>query len=304
MVHLASKLTPVRPTRPMSSFWAMHRYWIPHVFMESNVWQLFESAMEGRQSLISGKQYSNSEIKVYKEAKSFEDIQNKANILIKEHNVLELNKILPENSVDYIFTDPPYGGAVQYFELSTLWASWLKLKLDFKNEITINNNQDKDFEYYHRMLTAAFKQAYRVLKPGKFMTVTFHSTDIKVWTSIIKAVVLSGFDLEKIIYQPPARPSAKGLLQPYGSAVGDYYIRFKKPPKEKKLTPEEINQDRYERIAVLLFRNYLSRVESTTRPRSYANRRPRYSSMRSPQRPFAKYAFVQKERKSPFRRKR
>lgn len=250
MVHLASKLTPVRPTRPMSSFWAMHRYWIPPVFMESNVWLLFESAVEGRQSLISGKQYSNSKIKIYKEAKSFEDLKNKANILIKEHNALELNNILPENSVDYIFTDPPYGGAVQYFELSTLWASWLKMKLDFKNEITINKNQSKNFEYYHRMLTAAFKQAYRVLKLGKFMTVTFHSTDIKVWTSIIKAVILSGFDLEKIIYQPPARPSAKGLLQPYGSAVGDYYIRFRKPLKEKKLTPEEMSQERYERIVI------------------------------------------------------
>jgi hypothetical protein len=82
------------------------------------------------------------------------------------------------------------------------------------------------------------------------MTVTFHSTDIKVWTSIIKAVVLAGFDLEKIIYQPPARPSAKGLLQPYGSAVGDYYIRFKKPEAERKLTECQVSEERYERIVV------------------------------------------------------
>jgi len=250
MVHLASKLTPVRPTRKMSSFWAMHRYWIPPVFMESNVWQLFESAVIGRQGIISGKKDTNSNVSIYKEAKSFEDLKMKANILIKNHSALELAEILPENSIDYVFTDPPYGGAVQYFELSTLWACWLKMNLDFKNEITINKNQNKDFNYYHRMLTAAFKQVFRVLKPGKFMTVTFHSTDIKVWTSIIKAVILSGFDLEKIIYQPPARPSAKGLLQPYGSAVGDYYIRFQKPSKEKKLSQEEMSQENYERIVV------------------------------------------------------
>ncbi len=258
MNHLASKMCPV--AKPggrghwselsATSFWALQSYWAPPIFMESNAWMLFENAINAKQGLIKGKIDSNKNIKELKEAKDFNDLNDSSNIFIKTHNALELEKIIPENSVDYIFTDPPYGGAVQYFELSTLWASWLRIKLDFKNEITINKNQDKDFEYYHRMLTAAFKQAYRVLKPGKFMTVTFHSTDIKVWTSIIKAVVLSGFDLEKIIYQPPARPSAKGLLQPYGSAVGDYYIRFEKPLKEKKLSPEEISQERYERTVV------------------------------------------------------
>lgn len=258
MVHLASRMCPVAKAGgrghwselSATSFWAQHRYWLPPLAMESNVWMLFESAIEGVQGVINGKTDSKNEIKYFKEAKEYQDLNNEAYIFIKTHNALDLSEIIPENSVDYIFTDPPYGGAIQYFELSTLWASWLKIKLDFKNEITINKNQNKDFNYYHKMLTAAFKESYRALKPGRYMTVTFHSTDIKVWTSIIKAIVLSGFDLEKIIYQPPARPSAKGLLQPYGSAVGDYYIRFRKPAKERKQSSEEISQERYERIVV------------------------------------------------------
>ena len=250
LTHLASKMTPVRPTRPMSSFWAMHSYWVPPIFMVSNVWHLFDSAINGTQGIIEGKTDSNNQINYYKEAKKFEDLTDGANILLKTHNALELTQIIPKNSIDYVFTDPPYGGAVQYFELSTLWASWLKIDLNYKDEVTINKQQDKDFNYYHKMLTAAFKQVYDVLKRGKYMTVTFHSTDIKVWTSIIKAVVLAGFDLEKIVYQPPARPSAKGLLQPYGSAVGDYYIRFRKPESEILLTPEEVSQERYERVVL------------------------------------------------------
>ncbi|MBI3035938.1 hypothetical protein HYY71_06470 [Candidatus Woesearchaeota archaeon] len=250
MTHLASKLTPVRPTRPMSSFWAMHSYWVPPIFMESNVWNLFDSAVYGPQGIIEGKTDSKFQIKYYKEAKRFSDLNDGANILVKTHNALELNEIIPKDSVDYVFTDPPYGGAVQYFELSTLWASWLKIDLNYKDEVTINRQQNKDFNYYHKMLTAAFKQVYDVLKKGKYMTVTFHSTDIKVWTSIIKAIVLAGFDLEKIVYQPPARPSAKGLLQPYGSAVGDYYIRFRKPETIKSSKEESVSQERYERIVV------------------------------------------------------
>ena len=246
MSHLASRLTPVRPTRPISSFWAIQSYWIPPIFMESNVWMLFNSAIVGTQGIIRGKIDSNEQIKNYKEAKKFQDLNDGANIFIKTHNALELKDIIPKNSVDYVFTDPPYGGAVQYFELSTLWASWLKMNLDYNDEITINRQQNKDFEYYHNMLRASFKEIYQVLKPGKYVTVTFHSTDIKVWNSIIKAVVMVGFELKKIIYQPPARASAKGLLQPYGSAVGDYYIRFRKPEIEVLQTEKEIDMKTYE----------------------------------------------------------
>ncbi len=246
MSHLASKMTPVRPTRPMSSFWAMHRYWIPPIFMESSVWHLFDSAVYGAQGIIEGKTDSNSQIKYYKEAKKFDDLNDGANIFLKTHNALELTQIIPPNSVDYVFTDPPYGGAVQYFELSTLWASWLKMDLNYREEITVNKQQNKDFEYYHKMMRKSFKEIYQVLKPGRFMTVTFHSTDIKVWNSIIKAVVMVGFELEKIIYQPPARPSAKGLLQPYGSAVGDYYIRFRKPEQDNHVSEKEIDLKTYE----------------------------------------------------------
>ena len=250
MVHLASKMTPDRPSRPYSSFWAMVSYWIPPKFMESNVWRLFESAFKGRQGVLKGKEESNEEIEYYKEAKSFEDLKKDANILVSTQSALDLSNI-PPNKIDYVFTDPPYGGAIPYMELSALWASWLKFDLDFENEITINEYQKKDFDYYHKMLYSAFREIYRVLKPERYLTVTFHSTEIKVWNSIIRAIILSGFNLEKIIYQPPPRTSSQGLLRPYGSAVGDYYIRFKKPGETKKiLTNAEIDKERYKKVII------------------------------------------------------
>lgn len=260
MVHLASKMCPIAKPSEKShwseysatSFWAVQSYWVPPLFMESNVWMLFGSAVNGVQGLINGKSDSNSQIPKYREAKNFKDFEAKANIFIRTHNALELLQLLPPESVDYIFTDPPYGGAVQYFELSTLWASWLQMDMDWwKDEVTINDEQSKTFDYYHKMLHAGFLQMLKVLKPGKWMTVTFHSTDIKVYNSIIQAAVFAGFNLEKIVYQPPARASAKGLLQPYGSAVGDYYIRFRKPEQPKKIPkPTEVNRERYENVVV------------------------------------------------------
>ena len=204
---------------------------------------------------------SNKLISYYKEAKSFEDLKKDANILVCTQSALRLSDNparIPKESIQYVFTDPPYGGSIQYLELSFLWAAWLRgdkndprFDIKFDEEITINENQQKDFDYYHKMLKAAFEQVFNVLEPGKYLTVTFHNTDIKIYNSIIKAAVLAGFDLEKIIYQPPARPSAKGLFQPYGSAIGDYYIRFRKPEKKEELLSEaEIDKQRYERIIV------------------------------------------------------
>jgi hypothetical protein len=268
-VHLASKMCPVAKPSPRShwselsstSFWALQSYWVPPIFMESNVWMLFASGILGKQGILNGKEESNKAIEIFKEAKSFEDLNDSANILISTQSALSLKNSsakIQNESIDYVFTDPPYGGSVQYCELSTLWLSWLKgerndsnFQLKFDEEITINDAQKKDFDYYHKMLKASFEQIYDVLKSGRWLTVTFHNTDIKIYNSIIKAVVLAGFDLEKVVYQPPARTSAKGLLQPYGSAVGDYYIRFRKPEKkEKLLSDSEVDKERYERIVV------------------------------------------------------
>jgi len=227
---------------------------------------LFESAVFGKQGVVRGKADAADSVKSYKRAKNLEDLSDGANILLETANALELAKIVPRNSVDYIFTDPPYGGAVQYFELSTLWAAWLSLDLDYADEITINSQQKKDSAYYHKTLKSAFREMYQVLKPGRYLTVTFHSTAITVWNSIIKAVVLNGFDLEKIIYQPPARASAKGLLQPYSSAVGDYYIRFRKPETQKAPSEREIDKETYEREVVRAAKGI---IEEHGEPASY-----------------------------------
>jgi DNA modification methylase len=227
----------------MTRGWTIHRYWIPIGYLERNVWNCFEERFH---KALRGKKQSNEIIKNYNEADKFSELQDSANIYIKTCNAMRMKEFIPPDSVDYIFTDPPYGGAIQYFELSTLWAAWLKFELDYEGEITVNRNQGKDFDFYHKMLMASFRQMYQILKAGKYLTVTFHSTEIKVWNSIIKAVVMVGFDLEKIIYQPPAMPSAKGQLQPYGSAVGDYYIRFKKPLKESLKTEKEMDLKTYE----------------------------------------------------------
>jgi len=124
--------------------------------------------------------------------------------------------MFPPDSVDYVFTDPPYNGSIQYAELTYMWGSWLSFSSDFnervKDEIVMNPSQKKGFETYYSMIFAAFQEIYKVLKKDHYMTLTFHNPDIKIRNSIIRACVFSGFEFEKVLFQEPPRLGSKGLL--------------------------------------------------------------------------------------------
>lgn len=257
MVHLATKMMPDRPTRPFSSVWNEHSYWFAEHFMEQNVWDLYESSIIGRQGVLKGKGESNTYFKDVKLAKDFDEVlSGKADVYIHTGSSLEIMEEMPKNKIDYIFTDPPYDSSIQYGELSYLWNAWLKKDknyLDYiiSNEVIHNEKQHKDFGVYHSLLSRSFKDMFEVLKPGGYLTVTFHNPTFKVRNATIRAGVFAGLDFQKIHHQELARPSAKSLLQPFGSAQGDFYLRFYKPGIGESIRlPQEIDESRFEKIVV------------------------------------------------------
>ncbi|MHA1683853.1 MAG: DNA methyltransferase, partial [Promethearchaeota archaeon] len=140
---------------------------------------------------------------------------------------------IPDNSVDFIFTDPPYGDSIQYLELSAFFLAWIPgmdlktiLDHDYLGEITMNKNQGKDLQKYKSMLKAAFIEASRVLRPGKFIVITFHNTDMRIRGAILESILEAGFSFRNIMYQPPPRPSEKSLLHEFGTPIGDYILTF------------------------------------------------------------------------------
>jgi DNA modification methylase len=255
MTHLASKMTPVRPSRPFSSAWVQQSYWYCPNHMESNVWQLFERAVLGRQGLIKAKEDLSKDFKDKTEMPSFNELisgQENDYLLIES----TINKVeeVKENSVDFIITDPPYGHSIQYGELLYMWGSWLQLLADFptiaREEIIVNSRQNKTNVEYEYMLTIAFKKVFHWLKPGGYCIVTFHNPSLKYRNILFRSVLLNGFEFEKIVYQPPPRASAKSLLQPFGSQRGDYFFRFKKPKKKKEISYESIDTAQIEELIV------------------------------------------------------
>lgn len=260
MIHLATIMVSARrpkSKRPDSGSWGRPAFILPKRHMEQNPVVLFQRAVGDRQGIIKAKKSSEkllaNKVKIAKNFQELVDEKKDKNLLILTIDALDLSRSIPENSIDYVLTDPPYGGLIQYFSLSSLWAIWLKhnnpkFEIPYQDEITIEHK--KDFERYHQSFTKALREIYKVLKPGHYLTLTFHNREINVWNSVIKAGAYSGFIFEKILYQPNKRASEAGVAMPYGSAISDYYLRFKKPEKAEASDHQTMGKEEYERIVV------------------------------------------------------
>lgn len=105
---------------------------------------------------------------------------------------------LPNESIDFIFTDPPFGSNINYSEMNFLWESWLNEFTNTHEEAIINKYQHKSIKEYENLMLSAFNECYRVLRDKHWMLVVFMNSSSKVWDTIINSLRLSKFDLLKI----------------------------------------------------------------------------------------------------------
>ncbi len=104
---------------------------------------------------------------------------------------------LADNSVDMIFTDPPFGSYINYSEMNILWEAWLGRFTDKREEAIINRVQGKGTGEYSALLSKSLCEAYRVLRPGRWMLLVFMNNSSEVWRALNKAIVDAGFRIVK-----------------------------------------------------------------------------------------------------------
>lgn len=100
---------------------------------------------------------------------------------------------LDDNSVDYIFIDPPFGRNFQYSDLAIVIESWHQVLTDPQEEAVLDQKRHKGLPEYMALMTACFREFYRVLKPGRWMTVEFSNSQNAVWLAIQQSLVSVGF---------------------------------------------------------------------------------------------------------------
>lgn len=98
-----------------------------------------------------------------------------------------------DDSIDYIFTDPPFGENIYYADLNLLTEAWHRVRTNTLPEAIVDPAKRKGLPEYQRLMQRCFEEYRRVLKPGRWMTVVFHNSRNSVWNAIQEAMLAAGF---------------------------------------------------------------------------------------------------------------
>ena len=138
---------------------------------------------------------------------------------------------LGDESVDYIFTDPPFGDNIQYSETNFIAEAWLAAPAtEQTEEAIVSKYQGKSAADYSALLAAAFAESRRVLKPGRFMTVVFHASSVAVWNALLDALAAAGFRIVRTTRLLKSQASFKQTTT-RGFVRGDCVILTQKPDR-------------------------------------------------------------------------
>lgn len=263
-LHLVCKMVVPRGAagnRDFSGSWGRADYMIRNRSMEQNPLVVFLRSCYDKQGVVKAMLDAKKSLPAKRKLNFISPTQKKLNLKADiNYGVLDIADLcdyVGENSIDFIITDPPYGGLVQYMDLSMVWLVWLqhfdkRYTPDASGEITYKKNITSR-DGYRRKLVLAFKNMYKVLKPDHLMVVTFHNQDIKEWNDFVGAIREAGFTFEKVTHQYNKRSGESNVANPYGTTSSDFYIRCKKATsKESSGVREELDRFVIERTKAIL----------------------------------------------------
>lgn len=190
-------------------------YYVPPIHCDESAWKHFAN-------------------KVDRLAKGVETVLDQAcssDICVSCQSSTDLGQI-PTDSVDYIFTDPPYGDNVQYGELNFVWEAWLDLDTRWHDdEIIVNNTRGKTRADWADMMRQAMAESFRVLKPGRWLSLCYHDTSEGTWHLVQDIMAEVGFVTDRggdALYIDAGQKSYNQLMADKVTKR-DLVINFRKP---------------------------------------------------------------------------
>lgn len=196
---------------------------------ESNIFKVFESKLKDF-------------------IKALSMLPKTENSIISTQSLTDLK--VPDNSIDYIFTDPPFGANLMYSELNFIWEAWLKVSSNNSDEAIVNKTQQKGFLEYQNLMEKCFRVYYNSLKPGRWMTVEFSNSQASVWNAIQEAIQKAGF----VIASVSALDKKQGSFKAVTTAIAvkqDLVISAYKP-LEKNLIEMKKKQHTEESVWIFI----------------------------------------------------
>lgn len=236
---LSFAFTAILPRSSMRYQWSRKRplnaqnqtYYIAPVYYEWNVFDLYErkigaviranDVLFGRQPMLNG--FSLRDVTYHvKSAPRLSHIQTE--------------------SIDYVFTDPPFGSNVFYSDMNLFQEAWLGSVTDSASEAVVHTTGKRKngaMARYEGLLRASFKESYRILRPGRYMSVVFGNSSGRIWGLVQRALRDAGFKPipVHVAILDKGQRSIKGLNSgSEGVVTLDLIMTVQKPNVDEKLS--------------------------------------------------------------------
>lgn len=121
---------------------------------------------------------------------------------------------LQDESLDYVFTDPPFGENIPYADLNLVIESWHGIRTNTRTEAIIDKPKGKELAAYQDLMSACFKNYFRALKPGRWITVEFSNSQASVWNSIQSTLQEAGFVVANVAALDKQQRSFRSVTSP------------------------------------------------------------------------------------------
>ncbi len=183
-----------KPSRGGSSIFSIYRYKVAKTPVELNVWKIFEGRFA---RLLACKNEVNQELRLYSKGSS--------EAVFLTGRAQNLTSYVKAGSVDYIFTDPPYGGNIAYLDLTRMWDAWFGFDVseeDRDAEAIEGGDVKHTADDYKSIIAASMQQMFKVLKYNRWMSLVFHHREPALWDAIVKAAEGAGFEYINTVCQP------------------------------------------------------------------------------------------------------
>jgi len=172
-----------------------------------------------------------------------------------------------ENSIDYAYYDPPYGSNINYSELNIMWEAWLGELTNVSEEIIENETQNKGRKEYEIMMTETLKEAYRVLKPRRWLSIVYSYTDPSMYRTVQKMAHEAGFIDEGEILHINSKMKTQAQLGSDKTQQRFLVINFKKPQNGERKALDRAEDMELQVIQVV--QDYLTKYSGKTRDQIY-----------------------------------
>lgn len=231
LANCSKLVPPIKSRGAMEAGAWMTGFYVGETYIENNVFHYFRNraakVISGKTDFLSQKNRldrlpDNGRVKTIFEFKPIS-----TGYLIDTQDTKNLK--YPDNSIDYIFTDPPYGDSVPYFEQSIIWNTWLNHDVDYENEVVISDSKvrQKDSAAFELDIRACIKEIWRVLKVEHYFSITFHSISGEEWYALLHGCLVCGFTLHEIEWLTQ-KTFAPRQLNRKMTVKGDLLITLKK----------------------------------------------------------------------------